>query len=92
MQLVQQEQFAYTLEKKKMNKVTERVTFEVALFIFGLCIIAYVGMTFNIGNAVLYGLIVYTILKMIFEKKKPVSHWWLMLIFAAINLILDFVV
>ena len=65
---------------------------KVALFIFGLCIIAYVGMTFNIGNAVLYGLIVYTILKMIFEKKKPVSHWWLMLVFATINLILEFVV
>ena len=53
---------------------------------------ANVGMTFNIGNAVLYGLIVYTILKMIFEKKKPVSHWWLMLVFATINLILEFVV
>ena len=65
---------------------------KVAFFIFGLCLIAYVGVTFNIGNAVLYGLIVYTIMKIKIEKKKPVSFWWLMLIFAAINLVLDFVV
>lgn len=65
---------------------------KMVFFIFGLCLIAYVGMTFQIGNAVLYGLIIYTIMKMIVEKKKPVSYWWLMLIFAAINLILDFVV
>lgn len=64
---------------------------KVAFFIFGLCIIAYVGMTFNIGNAVLYGLILYTVMKITIEKKKPVSHWWVMLIFAAINLVLDFV-
>ena len=64
---------------------------KMVFFVFGLCLIAYVGMTFYIGNAVLYGLIIYTIMKMIFEKKKPVSHWWLMLIFAAINLVLDFV-
>lgn len=65
---------------------------KMVFLVFGLCLIAYVGMTFQIGNAVLYGLIIYTIMKMIVEKKKPVSYWWLMLIFAAINLILDFVV
>ena len=62
------------------------------LFIFGLFLIIYIGVTFNIGNAVLYGLIIYTVLKIAVEKKKPVSYWWLMLIFAAINLILNFVV
>lgn len=62
------------------------------LFIFGLFLIIYIGVTFNIGNAVLYGLIIYTVLKIVVEKKKPISYWWLMLIFAAINLILNFVV
>ncbi|MBQ4529311.1 MAG: NCS2 family permease [Lachnospiraceae bacterium] len=65
---------------------------KVIFFVFGLCLITYVGVTFDIGNAVLYGLIIYTVMKIIIEKKKPVSHWWLMLIFATINLVLDFVV
>ena len=61
-------------------------------FIFGLCIIAYVGFTFNIGNAVLYGVIIYTLMKLIIEKKKPVSYWWIMIIFAVINILLNYVV
>ena len=62
------------------------------LFIFGLILIAYIGMTFNIGNAVLYGLVIYTVLKMVVEKKKPVSYWWIMLVFAGVKLLLNFVV
>ncbi|MBQ2745101.1 MAG: NCS2 family permease [Lachnospiraceae bacterium] len=61
-------------------------------FIFGLCIIAYVGFTFNIGNAVLFGVIIYTIMKRVIEKKKPVSYWWIMFIFAAVNILLNYVV
>lgn len=62
------------------------------LFIFGLALIGYIGMTFNIGNAVLYGLVIYTILKIVVEKKRPVSYWWIMLVFAGLKLMLDFVV
>lgn len=65
---------------------------KIASFVFGLLLIAYIGVTFNIGNAVLYGLIIYTVLKIIFEKKKPVSYWWIMLIFAGIKVMLSFVV
>ncbi|MBQ6887972.1 MAG: NCS2 family permease [Lachnospiraceae bacterium] len=61
-------------------------------FVFGLCIIAYVGITFNIGNAVLFGLIIYTIMKMFFEKKKAVSYWWIMLIFATVHILLNYIV
>lgn len=64
----------------------------VPLFIFGLLIIGYIGFTFNIGNAVLFGLIIYTVIKMISEKKKPVSYWWIMWIFAGIKVLLEFVV
>lgn len=64
----------------------------VPLFIFGVMLIGYIGMTFNIGNAVLYGLIIFTVLKMIFEKQKPVSFWWIMWVFAGIKIVLDFVV
>lgn len=65
---------------------------KIVLFIFGLVMIGYIGMTFNIGNAVLYGVIIYTILKWITQKVKPVSYWWIMWIFAGIKLVLDFIV
>lgn len=65
---------------------------KILFFIFGLCIIAYVGVTFNIGNAVLYGVIIYTLMQRVIEKKKPVSFWWIMLIFAAVNILLNYVV
>lgn len=63
----------------------------IVLFTFGICLIAYIGITFNIGNAVLYGLIIYTVLKLIIEKKKPISYWWIMWIFAGIKILLQFV-
>lgn len=65
---------------------------KIPFFIFGLCIIAYVGFTFNIGNAVLYGLLIYTVMKRVIEKKKQVSYWWIMLIFAVVNILLNYVV
>ncbi len=60
-------------------------------FIFGLCIIAYVGVSFNIGNAVLYGLIIYTFLKLITLKQKPVAYGWIILIFAAVHILLNLI-
>ena len=62
------------------------------LFIYGLILIAYIGITFNIGNAVLFGLIIYTVLKRISEKQKPVSFWWIMCIFAGIKVVLEIMV
>ena len=59
--------------------------------VFTIGIVLYVGITFNIGNAVLYGLILYTVMQMVTTKKKPVSYWWIMLVFAAINIVLEFV-
>lgn len=60
-------------------------------FLLGLCIIIYVGITFNIGNAVLYGLIAYTIIKAVVKKQKPVAKWWIILVFAAVHILLNLV-
>jgi len=60
-------------------------------FIMGIIIIAYVGITFNIGNAVLYGLIGYTVINAIVNKQKPVNKWWIMLIFATVHILLNLV-
>ena len=60
-----------------------------ALFILGLGLIVYTGITFNIGNAVIFGLLLYLAVKMITEKKKPVSGWWIMMFFAAIYVVLE---
>ena len=60
-------------------------------FIIGILIIAYVGITFNIGNAVLYGLIGYTVINAIANKQKPVDKWWIMLVFAAVHILLNLV-
>ena len=60
-------------------------------FLFGICLIAYVGISFNIGNAVLYGLLIYTIINMVARRQKPVARWWIMLIFAVIHILLNLV-
>ncbi len=60
-------------------------------FIYGLGIIIYIGVTFNMGNAVLYGLIIYAIIKIVIKKEKPVKYWWIMIIFAAIQMLLNLV-
>ena len=60
-------------------------------YVFGICMIAYIGITFNIGNAVLYGLIVYAIMKFIVDKQKPVKAWWIMLVFATVHILLNMV-
>lgn len=59
------------------------------LGIFGIALIAYVGVTFHIGNAVLYGLVIYTVLKMITRKEKAPPYWWVALIFAAFHILLN---
>lgn len=61
------------------------------LYMFGIGLILYVGTSFNIGNAVLYGLLIYTIIKIVILKQKPVKGWWMMLIFAAIHILLNLV-
>lgn len=62
-----------------------------AILILGICIILYTGITFNIGNAVLYGLVVYSVLKWILEKKLPRKSW-IVLIFAVVHILLNFLV
>ena len=61
------------------------------LFFYGLFIIAYIGITFNIGNAVLYGLFIYAIIKMIINKQKATKGFWLMFAFVSIHIILNLV-
>ena len=61
------------------------------LFFFGLAIVLYVGISFNVGNAVLYGLILYTLIKMVIKKEKPVKYWWIMIIFAEIHILLNLI-
>ena len=64
----------------------------IPLFILELGIVTYMGITFNIGNAVLYGLIIYSIVTMITEKKKQNKYLWIMLVFAAVNILLNIIV
>ena len=63
----------------------------LVIFLFGTCLILYVGITFNVGNAVLYGLVLYTFINRIVEKKKPAPYWWIMLIFAMVHILLNYV-
>lgn len=60
-----------------------------AVFVLGLCIIGYIGLTFDVCGAVIYGLLLYILLKAITQKEKPASNWWIMLIFAAIHIVLN---
>jgi len=59
------------------------------LFVFGIGLILYVGTSFHIGNAVLYGLLIYTLIKIVIMKQKPVNGWWIMPLFAAIHILLN---
>ena len=61
------------------------------MWFFGLALIAYVGISFNIGNAVLYGLVIYTLLKLLIKKEKPISYWWIMIMFAAVHIVLNII-
>ncbi len=63
-----------------------------ASFVFGIFLIVYIGVTFNIGNGVLYGLIMYTVIGAVCEKRKLMSGWWIMIIFAVIHILLNSIV
>jgi len=60
-------------------------------FLFGIGLILYVGTSFNIGNAVLYGLLIYTVIKIVIMKQKPANGWWIMPLFAAIHILLNLI-
>lgn len=55
----------------------------------GLCIMAYIGFTFDVCSAAIYGMLLYFIIKRITRKEKPAPKWWIMLIFAGIHIILS---
>ncbi len=61
------------------------------LFLFGIVLILYAGITFNIGNTVLYGLLVYTFIKTVVMRQKPVAHWWIIPLFVVIHILLNLV-
>lgn len=61
------------------------------MFVFGICLIGYIGVTFNIGNAVMFGLTAYNMVKIFVEKKKVVSYWWVVGIFAVVHILLNYV-
>lgn len=67
-------------ESDRSNKV---------LFMLGLCIIGYMGVTFDICVAAIYGLLIYMLIKTIVKKQKPAPGWWIMLIFAGIHIVLS---
>lgn len=60
-----------------------------ALFALAICIIGYIGLTFDVCSAVIYGLLLYILIKRIIQKEKPAPKWWIMLIFAAIHITLN---
>lgn len=57
--------------------------------IFALGIVVYIGLTFQIGYAVLYGLPIFTVLEWMLDKKKPAKYWWTTLLFVALQQILS---
>ena len=61
------------------------------LFFFGIILILYVGISFNVGNAVLYGLLIYMLIKTFILKQKPAGNLWIIPIFAVIHILLNLV-
>lgn len=58
-------------------------------FIFAICIILYLGLSFNIGYTVLYGLIAYIMIKHMVYGEKTIKGWWILIIFAALHLLIN---
>lgn len=58
-------------------------------FIFAICIVGYLGISFNIGYTVLYGLIVYTLIKKLVYRQKTAACWWITIIFAALHILVN---
>jgi len=61
------------------------------LYFFGFALILYVGISFQVGNAVLYGLLIYTLIKRFIFKQKPSGNPWIIPIFAVIHILLNLV-
>ena len=57
--------------------------------IFAIGIALYIGLTFHIGYAVLYGLPIFIVLEWILDKKKPAKYWWTILLFVALQYVLS---
>lgn len=62
------------------------------LVVLGVCIVAYIGVTFDVCSAAIYGMLLYFLIKRITRKEKPAPKWWIMLIFAGIHIILSLLV
>lgn len=58
-------------------------------FIFAVGIILYLGLSFNIGYTVLYGLIAYILIKHVVYGEKTVKGWWILIIFAVLHLFIN---
>lgn len=55
---------------------------------FAVGIVVYLGISFNVGYTVLYGLIAYIFIKKLVYKQEIVKGWWIILIFAALYALL----
>lgn len=69
----------------RVREFFERKDFRM---LFAVCIVLYLGISFNIGYTVLYGLIAYTVIRIFVYKKKAVRGWWIMLVFAALHMLI----
>ena len=58
-------------------------------YLFGPALILYVGISFNVGNAVLYGLLIYLLIKKLILKEKPTGNMCIIPIFAGIHILLN---
>ena len=54
--------------------------------LYGILLIIYLGITFKTGTVITYGLFGYTLLTAFVERRKPVKHWWIVLIFMFLQL------
>lgn len=56
--------------------------------LYGVILILILGVTFSTGAVVIYGLLGYTLLTAVIERRKPVKYWWVTLIFACVQTVL----
>ena len=61
------------------------------LYLFGIVLVLYVGISFNVGNAVLYGLLIYMLIKKFILKENVAGNLWIIPIFAVIHILLNLV-
>ena len=58
------------------------------LYLYGLALVLSLGVSFKTGSVIIYGLLGYTLLTTIVERRKPAKYWWVILIFVCIQLAL----